>query len=357
MLRVSFVAVPELWPTGEVFIFRTSQPRDLFGCTALVSVVASVVALWWQWPLPDPLDRVALPLLALLWAALWGLLRLRRLRLLPAQMLIFVAHGLYLLLALDHQFRVFAPWVHMLSESTYWFAPLYAAAFLFFLPRHALYLGLPVFVGSLLIVAGHFAATPELRQDTELVASSAQFLLVGATMMLLQAVMSQRHAAMLAAQIAAAQDALTGLANRRAAEEYLLTLEAAGQAYLLVLFDLDHFKSINDQHGHAVGDQVLRACAAHALRTLPPGALAARWGGEEFLLILPGAAASNWSGLVEHLRGCFTAQPVGPVGPVTASFGVAQGRPGDSSLVLLGRADAALYRAKASGRDKVCLAL
>ncbi|MFC5848944.1 GGDEF domain-containing protein [Deinococcus petrolearius] len=319
--------------------------------------MAAATALWWQQPSPDPLDRVALPLLALLWVVLWTALRQRALRLAQAQVAVFVGHGLYLLLALDHQFRVFAPQVHMLSESTYWFAPLYAAAFLFFLPRQALRLGLPVFLSSVGIVAGHFASTPALREDTSLVASTAQFLLVGATMMLLQAVMSQRHAAMLAAQVAATQDALTGLANRRAAEEHLLALQASGRAYALVLFDLDHFKRINDEHGHAVGDQVLRACAAHALRTLPTGALAARWGGEEFLLVLPEPLLGDCPRLIETLRASLTAQPVGPVGPVTASFGVAHGRPGESSTALLDRADAALYRAKAAGRDTVCFAV
>ena len=338
-------------------ILRTPQPRDLFGYTALVSVGAAATALWWQQPSPDPLDRVALPLLALLWVALWVGLRLRWLRLVPAQVIVFASHGLYLLLALDHQFRVFAPQVHMLSESTYWFAPLYAAAFLFFLPRQALYLGLPVFVTRVGIVVWHFAATPALRADTSLLASTAQFLLVGATMMLLQAVMSRRHAAMLAAQVAAAQDALTGLANRRAAEECLLALQASGETYALVLFDLDHFKSINDRYGHGVGDEVLRACAVHAHRTLPPGALAARWGGEEFLLILPGPVAKTSLTLIETLRGRLTSQPVDPAGPVTASFGVAHGQPGESSTALLDRADAALYRAKAAGRDTVCLAV
>ncbi|WP_050920798.1 GGDEF domain-containing protein [Deinococcus gobiensis] len=334
----------------------TPPSRDLFGYTALVSVCAAATALWWQRPSPDPLDRVALPLLALLWVALWGALRQRKLKLSQAQAAVFAAHGLYLLLALDHQFRVFAPQMHMLSESTYWFAPLYAAAFLFFLPRHALYLGLPIFTASVVIVAAHFLRVPAFRQDTSLIASTAQFLLVGATMMLLQAVMGRRHAAMLAAQVAAAQDALTGLANRRAAEERLLALEASGQAYALVLFDLDHFKRINDEHGHAVGDQVLRSCADHALRTLPPEALAARWGGEEFLLILPGPGADLSLKVAEKLQACLAAQPIRPVGPITASFGVAYGQPGESGAALLDRADAALYRAKAAGRNTVCAA-
>ena len=214
-----------------------------------------------------------------------------------------------------------------------------------------------MFLGSVGIVAGHFILTPALRGDTTLVASTAQFLLVGAAMMLLQAVMGRRHAAMLAAQVAAAHDALTGLANRRAAEEHLLALQGSGQAYALVLFDLDHFKRINDEHGHAVGDQVLRSCAAHALRTLPASALAARWGGEEFLLVLPEPVAVDCHLLIETLRGRFSTQSVGLVGPVTASFGVAHGRPGESGTALLDRADAALYRAKAAGRDRVCVAV
>ena len=118
------------------------------------------------------------------------------------------------------------------------------------------------------------------------------------------------------------------------------------------MLDVDRFKSINDSHGHQVGDIVLIAVAAVLQRNIRKADLLGRWGGEEFLLVCNSTLAEA-AGLAEKLRIALQRHSVDPVGPVTASFGVSTYRPGDTSQTLVGRADAALYAAKATGRNKV----
>lgn len=338
---------------------QASQSRQLFAMTALLGLTGSAAALWSQYQRGafDALDRVALPALGIAWVVLWLGLRIRKLNVVQAQTIIYSAYVTYFLLALNHQFKVFAPQMHMLSENTYWFGPLYAAAFMYFLPRPALLFSLGIFLCSLVITVWNFLLNPAMLGDGPLVASCIQFLLVGAAMTILQAVMGRRHAAMLASQMAVYQDALTGAANRRAAEERLLALQEQPQPYSVVLLDLDYFKRINDQHGHAIGDQVLRAVVMELMQAVPPGAMVARWGGEEFLLILPDLPSSQLEPLLHNIRRNLAAQQVGPVSGVTASFGVAQLLPDEQAPSLLVRADRALYEAKARGRDMVTFAV
>ena len=159
----------------------------------------------------------------------------------------------------------------------------------------------------------------------------------------------------------ARQDALTGLANRRAFDEALAArvaeTRANGAPLAVVAFDLDHFKSINDRYTHAAGDAVLRD-AASVLRTFCRSSdLAARIGGEEFVLLLPGADQAAACAIAERVRAEIAFRAFAPLPPgvrVTLSAGVAvdamQGEAGD----LMRAADAALYRAKNEGRDRVC---
>ena len=126
----------------------------------------------------------------------------------------------------------------------------------------------------------------------------------------------------------------------------------------MVVVDVDRFKAVNDTFGHAVGDAVLRAVAVRLLTDLRDEDLAARWGGEEFLLMLPdiGDAAA----VAERLRAAVAAEPVRAeeqTVPVTASFGWATWDGGESAEALVARADAALYEAKQAGRDRVVAAV
>ena len=152
-------------------------------------------------------------------------------------------------------------------------------------------------------------------------------------------------------------DQLTGLLNRRALEPRFA--EIAEQAALtdqpvsVVLADLDHFKSINDDHGHGVGDAVLRDVAYAMRRALRTFELLYRLGGEEFALLLPGAAEDDAARIAEGLRVAIEGLEIGDL-RVTCSFGVATARGQGIELGrLVGGADAALYAAKRGGRNRV----
>lgn len=155
----------------------------------------------------------------------------------------------------------------------------------------------------------------------------------------------------------AERDGLTGLYNRRTGEAFLANLLAEPDAQdALILFDIDHFKRINDRHGHAAGDEVLREIASRCRTVLRQQDVFARWGGEEFLVLVRGAIDSSLAGVAENLRASISAAPIEAAGKVTASFGVARFRPRDTVGAWLQRADAALYQAKNAGRDRVVLA-
>jgi diguanylate cyclase (GGDEF)-like protein len=152
----------------------------------------------------------------------------------------------------------------------------------------------------------------------------------------------------------AAVDGLTGVANRRSFDETLgreVARAARGNAHLgVVLVDLDHFKALNDGHGHLAGDEALRTVAA-ALRDASRGAdTVARFGGEEFAVLLPDADVEETAAMAERLREIVAECPA----PITASLGTA-GYPGDglTGTALVDAADRALYAAKRLGRDRV----
>jgi diguanylate cyclase len=153
-------------------------------------------------------------------------------------------------------------------------------------------------------------------------------------------------------QALAERDPLTGLYNRRAAEAHLATLHRDAARTELILFDIDHFKSINDRHGHGVGDSVLCEVAARCGDHLGDRGVLARWGGEEFLVLADAAADGA---VAEALRGAIAEPGIGPVGRVTASFGCTRLRAGEDTRAALQRADEALYEAKRGGRDRVAV--
>jgi diguanylate cyclase (GGDEF)-like protein len=156
-------------------------------------------------------------------------------------------------------------------------------------------------------------------------------------------------------------DGLTGLANRRQCEETLASelarLERFGGPLALVVTDLDWFKDVNDRYGHPSGDAVLREFARLLQDTIRDVDLAGRWGGEEFLLILPGTDLAGGVQVAERIRaglaGRIVLSPDGSPIPITASFGVAATPPGTTAAELFSAADAALYEAKRNGKNRV----
>ncbi len=167
-------------------------------------------------------------------------------------------------------------------------------------------------------------------------------------------------------QLLATRDELTGLTNRRAAsqrmrEELALIPRRSQQeqsAFAVVLLDIDHFKRVNDTFGHAAGDEVLRRFASVIESQVRVGELLSRWGGEEFLLVLPGSSEHAALKVSERLRVRLACESFGDIAPdlnITFSAGVACCREGDGVDDTVARADRALYEAKGSGRDRICL--
>ncbi len=161
-------------------------------------------------------------------------------------------------------------------------------------------------------------------------------------------------------QEASRTDPLTGLANRRGAQESLLVeikrAQRNGGGLVLVMADLDRFKRVNDTYGHAVGDLFLRHCAGLFRDNLRSYDVCARWGGEEFLLLLPEATLVEGVAVAEKLRARLEATPFRlgeDLLPVTASFGVARHQAGETAEDTVAAADRALYEAKRGGRNRV----
>ncbi len=164
----------------------------------------------------------------------------------------------------------------------------------------------------------------------------------------------------LALGVKAATDPLTGLHNRLLLEQTLVHEMARADRYnaplSLVLFDIDHFKKVNDTHGHQVGDGVLVQLSRFVPNLIRTSDFFVRWGGEEFLIVIPESDGAMAFRVAEKLREAISHVIFGPAGLITCSFGVTQYASGESAADFISRADGALYRAKNDGRNNVKLA-
>lgn len=158
-------------------------------------------------------------------------------------------------------------------------------------------------------------------------------------------------------------DALTGLANRRsfdeAAQRAVETAASEGRPLSFIISDVDHFKKFNDTYGHAIGDQVLRLVGQCLKINVKGKDTAARFGGEEFVVILPNATLAQATALANEIRKTVESKKIvqkstgRDMGTVTLSLGVASLHPGEQVADVLSRADACLYAAKRGGRNRV----
>jgi diguanylate cyclase (GGDEF)-like protein len=155
----------------------------------------------------------------------------------------------------------------------------------------------------------------------------------------------------------ATRDPLTGLFNRRTLEDRVQQWQRSGTPFCIVYADIDHFKNLNDTHGHETGDRVLRVFSRIMTESLRPTDLLGRWGGEEFVLLLPRTSMENSRPIIERLR-CAVADAAqsGAIPSMTVSFGLAECEPGDEFSERLAEADGALLRAKQAGRNRIMFA-
>jgi diguanylate cyclase (GGDEF)-like protein len=158
----------------------------------------------------------------------------------------------------------------------------------------------------------------------------------------------------------AATDPLTGLYNRRKFDRSLATEILRAQRYKtplsLILYDVDHFKGVNDTYGHPIGDKVLTELSRFVSARIRDSDILARWGGEEFSILCPNSSGAMACQLAGNLRDAIAAHVIEGPGKVTCSFGIAQYEEGDTPEALLARADDALYLAKLHGRNTFELA-
>lgn len=341
--HVSLPNLTDVWSESRRKAFLLACPFILAGC------VAGVL---FQLPDVNPLDFWMLLALAATLLVLAPLVWARKLRVESALTVSYTLGAAYFLAMLGNQYAFNVGREERLSEATYWFPALYCVAFLAWeLPRAAQAAAVP-YVLSVLITAA-FVPVFEARGEwtVRLASILVHFLLSQGVLIVFFtsfAFLKQRLAQIKALVYI---DFLTSLPNRRFAEEQVRAL--SGGAYSVVMFDVDHFKRVNDTYGHHVGDHVLRELSLVAGRFVQGGALLARWGGEEFVVLLPGAHEEDAARLMERVRAAFEAHTFEEVGCVTASFGVAERRPGEDFHAALQRADAALYEAKRGGRNQV----
>ncbi len=340
----------QTWNTVQRRVFLWLGPAGVLAC---------MVALATQWGDVDPLDRYALPGLAAVMLGMSGALALNLLSVTLTTRVTFVANAAYLLLSLNHQFWQFVPHHQMLSESSYWFAVVYATAFLAFRAEQAMQVCAAIFVCTVLIcgvqLVNLWAGGLSLTGRT--VASVGQFVLSCGVLVLIQYAVGKLRQQLDQVRAAAYLDVLTGLPNRRFAQQQLDALVQSERGFGLVMIDIDHFKRVNDTYGHQAGDMVLRETSRVIGKHLSGRQFMARWGGEEFVLVLPGLHKHGAKMLAEAARQELYQHVFDQVGGLTASFGVAEWADGDDLEAVMKRADAALYAAKRQGRNGVRVAM
>ncbi len=217
-----------------------------------------------------------------------------------------------------------------------------------------------------------WAGTPDFsiqRAVAHFIVSSVSLLALGLVAMWISAIRvrilkqsEELRATLVQAQSLATTDMLTGLLNRRSMTDFMESelhrATRAGHSVCVAMIDLDHFKRVNDLYGHRMGDEVLCGFSAVAVGDLRQVDRLARWGGEEFLLLMPHVELAQALVAVDRLRERMAAHPMGEQAAltVTISAGIAQWQPGEGLEHWLERADQALYMAKHAGRNQCQLA-
>jgi diguanylate cyclase (GGDEF)-like protein len=294
-------------------------------------------------------DMYGLPFITITFflGAIWLFLQPQRVELL--QVFAFGTAGSFLLLDFATSALEVLKTQRTLGIGIPWFPITVVIAHLSLSPRLALwfsgaYNGVAILI-SLVTVSQH-------RFDTLQLNALVQFHVANLILTGLIAVFGRMQQQFKSVQLQANTDVLTGIQNRRSMQMHLEQTHANQIIYALLIIDVDHFKHINDHYGHAFGDIVLRELAFTLENQTRQGDHAARWGGEEFLVLSKNVNLEQARLLAERFRrAIFEANPGGV--RITVSIGVAVRQENETLKQVMARADAALYRAKNSGRDQV----
>jgi len=333
-----------------------------------VVLLAALAGTFVNTPTPElgALDRLNLPLTTAWLFACYGVLLWQRRVTLAFEYALLGGATLFSLFNTHLNFSALALWGHGIWLPALWMSALYLWTYLVGSYRHALKLSLVIL--SLHAFSGLFTLLPlwlgGWRPTLPQLDTLAQFYLSQLAYLLLFRLVigfgEQLTRLRLQAETyyrLAHTDALTGVANRR----YLLSeiaheLERSqryGRPTALILIDLDRFKQVNDRHGHEVGDRALQQVAQRIQRGIRHSDRMGRWGGEEFLVLLPEAGLEEATQLAERLREELEQPLMEGLEPLSASLGVAVAQPGDTPDRLINRADQAMYAAKRAGGNLV----
>ncbi len=240
-----------------------------------------------------------------------------------------------------------------------WLLVLYVFAFFAFEARQGLYVavavaGVSALVGVPIVIARELASTAELYVLLKFYCATFFVITFGYAAALWRENYEKARSSAVVAEQLALSDSLTGIYNRRGLELLLEKEATRAERYArdlsIIVFDLDHFKSINDTYGHAAGDEVLKKVSDIVQAQLRKGDEVGRWGGEEFMVICSETDVGQACLVADRLREAIAGHDW-KEGAVTASFGIARRQSGELLGSLFGRADAALYHAKRSGRN------
>lgn len=336
----------------------------LAGCVALVAIWAmeawrGELAAFDRWAYPALLAALATCAAVLTWAPAHADV---------ARVIAVASFNAYPPLAL---FQVLfngdgVPDEYQLLTNLYWLPMAYGTAFIFLTMRAAVILSATVYAATFGLILWHLhrgdmAHWPAYLTPMMSNLSVAQivYIIVLLSVSRLRADYYRSEAKMEAIRQVAATDPLTRLLNRRALTERLIAnqslVQRGTQPMSVILIDVDHFKQINDQGGHLLGDQVLVDLAERLQRELRAADSLGRWGGEEFLVLAPATRLDAAAELAERIRRAAAETPNVLQRNITLSLGVAECRHGEPLDDLIARADRALYAAKLAGRNRVCV--
>jgi diguanylate cyclase (GGDEF)-like protein len=210
-------------------------------------------------------------------------------------------------------------------------------------------------IGATLVLSNNIGGTWQEVPVHSLLAQGAATLLAGVFFSRFRDSVSLTIAKLRIAESHSFQDTLTGLANRRKFDLDWQGQNARGVESSLILLDIDHFKAINDRFGHAIGDEVLSEMAQRIRHATNDAAMAYRWGGEEFAVIVPGTGLHVRT-IARQIVDAAASAPFSVIGRVTLSAGTASPNGGETPETVFQRADSALLSAEALGRNRVCWA-